>query len=309
MIALYDSKPECEAVILGTRVSNDAASNFGCIVSEPSTKKVLHYVEKPESHISNLINCGVYLFAADKIFESIRDASKKRTERPRLVSYPSTDNIPTSNSMDDDDEKKNDVVRLEQDILPDLADSEEFYVLETKDFWRQIKTAGSAVPANALYLMKAFQNQSEELAKPSAQILPPVYIHPTATIDPTAKIGPNVSIGPRVTIGAGVRVKEAIVLEDAEIRHDACVLYSIIGWNSKVGAWARVEGTPMPAGTHDTGVLRNGVKVQSITILGKECGVGDEVRVQNCVCLPYKELKRVSRRCQECARSYANFLS
>jgi mannose-1-phosphate guanylyltransferase len=39
--------------------------------------------------------------------------------------------------------------------------------------------------------------------------------------------------------------------------------------------------------------MKNGVKVQSITILGKDCGVGDEVRVQNCVCLPYKELKRV----------------
>jgi mannose-1-phosphate guanylyltransferase len=36
--------------------------------------------------------------------------------------------------------------------------------------------------------------------------------------------------------------------------------------------------------------------VQSITILGKECAVADEVRVQNCVCLPYKELKRVSER-------------
>jgi len=293
MISLYDSKPECEAVILGTRVSNEAASNFGCIVSDPPTKRVLHYVEKPESHISNLINCGVYLFGADKIFEAIRDATKARTERPRLVSYPSTDNI-NNMSIDDDEEKKNnEIVRLEQDILPDLADSEEFYVLETKDFWRQIKTAGSAVPANALYLMKAWQNQSEELAKPSANILAPVYIHPTANVDPTAKIGPNVSIGPRATIGAGARVKESIVLEDSEIRHDACVMYSIIGWNSKVGAWARVEGTPMPVTAHDTGVVRNGVKVQSITILGKECGVGDEVRVQNCICLPYKELKRV----------------
>lgn len=291
MIALYDSKPECEAVILGTRVSNDAASNFGCIVSEPATKRVLHYVEKPESHISNLINCGVYLFAADKIFEAVRDTSRKRSERPRLVSYPSQDNVQTL-ADDDDERRNNDVVRLEQDILPDLADSEEFYVLETKDFWRQIKTAGSAVPANALYLMKAFQNQSEELAKPSANIIPPVFIHPTANVDPTAKLGPNVSVGPRVTIGAGVRVKESIILEDSEIRHDACVMYSIIGWSSKVGAWARVEGTPMPVGTHDTGVIRNGVKVQSITILGKECGVGDEVRVQNCVCLPYKELKR-----------------
>ena len=45
-------------------------------------------------------------------------------------------------------------------------------------------------------------------------------------------------------------------------------------------------------GSHNTSIIKNGVKVQSITILGKECGVGDEIRVQNCICLPYKELKR-----------------
>jgi len=98
------------------------------------------------------------------------------------------------------------------------------------------------------------------------------------------------------------------VLEDAEIKHDACVLYSIIGWNSRVGAWARVEGTPTPVGSHTTSIVKNGVKVQSITILGKDCGVGDEVRVQNCVCLPNKELKRVSflrnRRFRTCANDH-----
>jgi len=296
MLALFEEK-NAEAVILGTRVSNEAATNFGCIVSDPETKQVLHYVEKPESHISNLINCGVYLFSTDAIFPAIRSAIKRRTERPRLLSYPSMDNMASlslGEDGEDDDGDKTEAIRLEQDILSDLADSNQFYVLETKDFWRQIKTAGSAVPANALYLMKAFQQQSEELAKPSANILPPVFIHPTAKVDPTAKLGPNVSIGPRAIIGAGVRIKESIILEDAVIKHDACILYSIVGWSSKIGAWARVEGTPMPVTHHDTGMLKNGVKVQSITILGKECGVGDEVRVQNCVCLPHKELKRVS---------------
>ena len=295
MLRLYDEK-DAEAIILGTRVPNDAATNFGCVVSDAHSKRVLHYVEKPESHISNLINCGVYLFSAEAIFPSIKSAIKRRADRPRLLSYPSSDALDTqwvpSQDDDDDDGEKNEVIRLEQDILSDLADSRQFFVLETKDFWRQIKTAGSAVPANALYLMKAFQTQSEELAKPSANILPPVYIHPTATVDPTAKLGPNVSVGPRAHIGAGVRIKESIVLEDAEIKHDACILYSIIGWASRVGAWARVEGTPTPVREHSTSIVKNGVKVQSITILGKECAVADEVRVQNCVCLPYKELKR-----------------
>ncbi|KAG9233018.1 putative mannose-1-phosphate guanyltransferase [Amylocarpus encephaloides] len=294
MLNLFESK-DAEAVILGTRVSEDAASNFGCIVSDAHSRRVLHYVEKPESHISNLINCGVYLFATECIFPSIRSAIKKRTDRPRLVSYPSSENLESSFFQDDEDEeKKNEVLRLEQDILSDLADSKQFFVHETKDFWRQIKTAGSAVPANALYLQQAWQGGSKELATPSANILPPVFIHSTATVDPTAKLGPNVSIGPRAVVGAGARVKETIVLEDAEVKHDACVLYSIIGWNSRVGAWARVEGTPTPINSHTTSIIKNGVKVQSITILGKECGVGDEVRVQNCVCLPFKELKRMS---------------
>jgi mannose-1-phosphate guanylyltransferase len=291
MLQLFEEK-NAEAVILGTRVPEDAATNFGCIVSDPETKRVVHYVEKPESKISNLINCGVYLFDTECIFPAIGSAYQKRIERPRLVSYPSSDNLESS-FMADDDDPKSQVVRLEQDILSDLADTQDFYVLETKDFWRQIKTAGSAVPANALYLTQAFQTKSKELAKPSATILPPVFIHPTATVDPTAKLGPNVSIGPRANIGPGVRIKEAIILEDAEIKQNACVLYSIVGWGSKIGAWARVEGTPTPATTYSTSIIKNGVKVQSVTILGKECSVADEVKVQNCVCLPYKGLSRV----------------
>jgi mannose-1-phosphate guanylyltransferase len=294
MLELLEDK-DAEAVILGTRVPEDAAKNFGCIVSDAKTKQVLHYVEKPESKISNLINCGVYLFDTECIFPAIAKAYKRRQDRPRLMSYPSAANMEASYFPEDDEgAATNQVIRIEQDILPDLADTRQFFVLETKDFWRQIKTAGSAVPANALYLTKAFQTQSEELAKPSATILPPVFIHPSAHVDKTAKLGPNVSIGPRANIGPGVRIKESIILEDVEIKHDSAILYSIIGWGSKIGAWARVEGSPLPVTSHSTFVVKNGVKVQSISILGKECAVGDEIKIQNCVCLPYKELKRVS---------------
>ncbi|PHH68236.1 hypothetical protein CDD80_145 [Ophiocordyceps camponoti-rufipedis] len=295
MLQLFVDK-DAEAVILGTRVGDEAATNFGCIVSDAHTRRVLHYVEKPESHISNLINCGVYLFSTEVIFPSIKSAIKRRMDRPaRLVSYPSSDHLDTFTAADDDEDdttRGNEAIRLEQDILGDMADSKQFFVYETKDFWRQIKTAGSAVPANALYLQRALQLSSSELVPASANMVPPVFVHPTAQVHPTAKLGPNVSIGPRVVVGAGARVKESIVLEDCEIKHDACVLYSIIGWGSRVGAWARVEGTPTPPGSHSTSIVKSGVKVQSITILGKDCAVGDEVHVQNCICLPFKELKR-----------------
>lgn len=279
MLKMFEEK-DAEAVILGTKVSGDAATNYGCIVADPETKLVRHYVEKPESQISNLINCGVYLFSSS-IFSIIKAAMHAKADK---------------NAADptiDPDEDENSVLRLEQDILGELAEQKKFFVCETRDFWRQIKTAGSAVPANALYLQQAFQSGSKDLAAPSPNILPPVYIHPTAQVDPTAKLGPNVSIGARAVIGAGVRIKESIVLEDVEIKHDACVLHSIVGWSSRIGAWARVEGSPTPIESHSTTVVKNGVKVQSVTILAKECVVHDEVRVQNCVCLPFKELKRV----------------
>ena len=97
MLKLFEEK-DAEAVILGTRVTDEAASNFGCLVSDSHTKRVLHYVEKPESHISNLINCGVYLFTTECIFPSIRSAIKRRTARPRLVCFDSDFQLPHNNS-------------------------------------------------------------------------------------------------------------------------------------------------------------------------------------------------------------------
>ena len=41
-----------------------------------------------------------------------------------------------------------------------------------------------------------------------------------------------------------MRIRESIVLENARIEAHACVLYSIIGRDSRIGEWARVEGTP-----------------------------------------------------------------
>jgi mannose-1-phosphate guanylyltransferase len=82
MLKLFEEN-DAEAVILGTRVTDEAASNFGCL-----------YVEKPESHISNRINCGVYLFTTECIFPSIRSAIKRRTACPRLVCFDSDFQLP-----------------------------------------------------------------------------------------------------------------------------------------------------------------------------------------------------------------------
>ena len=138
-------------VILGTKVAAEVASNFGCIVSDAGSNEVLHYVEKPDSYISSTINCGVYLFTTAALFAVIREARQHRENKDATT--------PSSLTFFDheEDEEEDNKLRLEQDILTPLSQTKKLFVYVTRDFWRQIKTAGSAVPANALYLQYAMQ--------------------------------------------------------------------------------------------------------------------------------------------------------
>ncbi|CEP09605.1 hypothetical protein [Parasitella parasitica] len=261
--------------MLGTKVPASEATKYGCLVANNETNQVLHYVEKPDTFISDLISCGVFLFDISVFSEMKKALDKKESqEQSEFVS------------------SSHDELRLEQDILRPLTESNNLYVHVTKEFWRQIKTAGSAISANALYLEAEAREGSDRLAKNTSggpEIIGAVYIHPSAHVDPTAKIGPNVSIGPRVKIMAGVRVKDTILLDSVHIGKASCVLHSIIGWNSRIGSWARVEGCPVHEG--DSSMMKNGVKSQSITILGKDVSVMDETIIRNCIVLPHKELK------------------
>ncbi|KAG5519183.1 hypothetical protein PMAC_002271 [Pneumocystis sp. 'macacae'] len=265
--------------LLGTKVSSDVTNNFGCIVWDSSTGEVIHYVEKPETHISSTINCGVYIFDGS-IFDQIKKSIQLRNEQNKEI----------SNSFFHPDGR----LRLEQDVLAPLSQTKKLFVYETNDFWRQIKTAGSSVPANALYLRRAQENGDKELFSKDngLEIVQPVYIDPSASVDSSAKLGPNVSIGPKVKICSGVRISNSIVLDGTEIKDNACILHSIISRGCRVGQWARVEGTPTLPMQHNTTILRNGVKIQAITVVANDVTIHDEVRVQNCIVLPHKEIKK-----------------
>jgi mannose-1-phosphate guanylyltransferase len=63
---------KCSFTILGTEATENQANTYGCIVEDKSTHEVLHYVEKPETYVSSLINCGIYLLNKE-IFDFIRD--------------------------------------------------------------------------------------------------------------------------------------------------------------------------------------------------------------------------------------------
>ncbi|KAI6675319.1 hypothetical protein NL676_003225 [Syzygium grande] len=189
--------------LLIIKVSVESASQFGELIADPSTKELMHYTEKPETFVSDLINCGVYIFTPD-IFGAIRNVSSQRKDRANLkrvssfeALQPATRTLPT------------DFVRLDQDILSPLAGKKQLYTYETMDFWEQIKTPGMSLKCS---------------------------------VHPTAKIGPNVSISANARVGAGARLMNCIILDDVEIKENAVVTHSIIGWKSSIGKWSRAQG-------------------------------------------------------------------
>lgn len=120
------------------------------------------------------------------------------------------------------------------------------------------------------------------------ELIAPVYIHPTAVIHPSARIGPNVSIGPRALIGRGVRVRDAIILDSVEVKNDSFIVNAVIGWDSMIGSWVRIEGGVEKE--QKDGATESGFKRPTACILGKSVTVCDEVIIRDCIVLPNKEL-------------------
>ncbi|CDK25413.1 unnamed protein product [Kuraishia capsulata CBS 1993] len=331
----YESKQNFEkvdAVIFGVKIQDynlflalngpefsSSGANFGTIVSD-NHGKVVHYVEKPESKISNVINGGIYMFN-ERLFRRLSNAKISKISIANDVAHPEF--------VDED------VISLEEDILKDLPESSTTYVYEYKGFWKQVKTPSGALFANELYLDKVYQSRHRQifsndenksnsassssgedeegvviLAKPSANIVPPVYIHPSCAIADDVKIGPYVSIGENVTIEKGARISNSIILPNTEIHAHSIVLNSIISYGCKVKEWCRIEGTGVNLATLNEivrkgpkalGKLKSAVTAQqqvigvrdtgNICILGSNTVVSDDCYVLNSFILPNKTIK------------------
>ncbi|KAF8399346.1 hypothetical protein HHK36_015211 [Tetracentron sinense] len=297
--------------ILVIKVSAESANQFGELVADPITNELLHYTEKPETFVSDLINCGVYIFTPD-IFTAIQDVSAQRKDRANLRRVSSFEALQSATKT-----LPTDFVRLDQDILSPLAGKKQLYTYETMDFWEQIKTPGMSLKCSALYLAQFRVTSPHLLANgdstKSATVIGDVYIHPSAKVHPTAKIGPNVSISANARIGAGVRLISCIILDDVEIKENAVVIHAIVGWKSSLGKWSRVQANAYSSHKayrfvsnglafikHQKPIILiyNPVEVAEgdynaklgITILGEAVAVEDEVVVINSIVLPNKTL-------------------
>eukprot|EP01147_Barroeca_monosierra_P007016 gene7016-407_t len=167
----------------------------------------------------------------------------------------------------------------------------------------QVKSAGSAVYANRFYLGEYRKLNPRALASPSSDgpdIAGDVSIDSTAIVHPTAKVGPNVTIGPYCVINEGVRIKDSIILTNCLVEKNACVLNSIVGWNSVIRPWSRVEGLPVGADPNNPSTHisqkplfnADGKLEPNISVLGEGVVIHEGRMLLHSLVLPNKEITR-----------------
>ncbi|BES94677.1 Nucleotidyl transferase [Nesidiocoris tenuis] len=283
MLQYHKSQGNSVITIMATETNKEQALNYGCIARHPKLGHMTHYVEKPSTFVSPLINCGIYFCSTD-FFDVLASVFKEK-----LHNAPSDGVLP----------KDSGAMQLEQDVFTPLAGSGQASVFVSTRWWSQLKSAGAAVYANRHYL-ELYKNTHPERLSSGKNIIGDVFIDASAIVHPSAVIGPNVSIGPGANVGPGVRLKDALVLDGASIGSHTIVMHSIVGKNVRIGSWARVEGTPCdpnpnkPFAQMDNLPLFNkdGRLNPSITVLGCSVIVPSEVIVLNSIVLPHKELTR-----------------
>lgn len=192
-------------------------SKYGVVLldqksSEKSDEgRIIKFVEKPKEFLTNRVNAGLYIF------------DKSLIDRIDLKPH-----------------------FLERDLFPQLALEGELYCCSLNGFWMDLGQPKDFLLGTKFYLQHLKDQGSEELAK-GDNIIGNVMIHPTAKVDQSSVIGPNVVIGENCTIARGVRLSDTCVMSKCLIKAHAFVRNSIIGWQSIVGQWVRIEGVSVVA--------------------------------------------------------------
>jgi len=228
----FHKKHGKEGTIMVTKVSEP--SKYGVVVYDETSGKINRFVEKPKEFVGNKINAGIYIF------------NKSILNRIPLK--------PTS---------------IEQEIFPQMCEEEQLYSMELQGFWMDVGQPKDFIAGMCKYLTHVNEKSPERLAK-GTNIVGPVLIHPSAKIGQNCLIGPFVSIGPDCEIEEGVRLKRTTLLNGSVVRKHSWVDSSIIGWESVIGRWCRVEG---------------------VSVLGRSVKIFDELYVNGGVILDHKDIK------------------
>ena len=225
-----------EGTIVVTKV--EEPKNYGVVVHKPgSDNHIDRFVEKPVEFVGNRINAGIYI---------LNPSVLKRIELR-----------PTS---------------IEQETFPSMVKDGQLHSFDLDGFWMDVGQPKDFLAGTCLYLASLTKKGSKALTPTTESYINQgnVMIDPSAKIGNNCKIGPNVTIGPDVVVGDGVRLQRCVLLKNCKVKEHAWVKSTIVGWNSTVGRWARLE---------------------NVTVLGDDVSVADEIYVNGGSVLPHKSIK------------------
>jgi len=221
-----------EGTIVVTKV--EEPSKYGVCIYDRQTGLIDRFVEKPQVFVSNRINAGMYIFS-EKMLKRIP-------------------NEPTS---------------MEQYIFPQLTSEQQLHCMELEGFWMDVGQPKDYLTGMCLKLNSLRTNSPAELLSGEG-IEGNVLADPSVKIGKGCRIGPNVVLGPGVVIEDGVRIKRSTVMANCKVKSHAWMESTIVGWESTVGSWSRLE---------------------NVTVLGKDVKVRDELYLNSVRVLPHKTIK------------------
>jgi len=219
-----------EGTIMVTKV--EEPSKYGVVVSREDGS-IIQFVEKPQVFVGNRINAGIYIFNP-----SILDRIEPK---------------PTS---------------IEKEIFPRMAEKGQLYCMPLEGFWMDVGQPKDFLAGMCLYL-NSLKTKSPETLRSGVGFIPPVLVDESAVIGEGCLIGPNVTIGPNSVINEGARIANTTILEGVTIGANSWIKASIIGWQSSVGKWVRMENT---------------------SVLGQDVHIADELYVNGGKILPHKTI-------------------
>lgn len=222
----------CEGTIIVTKV--DEPSKYGVVVHKQDSTVIDRFVEKPVEFVGNRINAGIYIF---------NPAVLKRIEAK-----------PTS---------------IEKETFPAMVADSQLHTFDLEGFWMDVGQPKDFLSGTCLYLTSLAKRAVDKLSKEPYVYKGNVLVDPSATIGKGCRIGPNVVIGPNVRIGDGVRLQRCVLLDGSVVKNHANVSSSIVGWNSVLGRWSRLENT---------------------CVLGDDVTVKDEIYLNGASVLPHKSI-------------------
>lgn len=225
-----------EGTIVVTKV--EEPSKYGVVVHKPGhASRIDRFVEKPVEFVGNRINAGIYILNT-----SVLDRIELR---------------PTS---------------IEQETFPALVKDGQLHSFDLEGYWMDVGQPKDFLSGTCLHL-SALSKKGDKSITPTSE----KYVHggnvmidPSAKIGKNCRIGPNVTIGPDVVIGDGVRLQRCVLLSGSKVKDHAWIKSTIVGWNSTVGKWARLE---------------------NVSVLGDDVTIGDEIYVNGGSILPHKSIK------------------